>query len=44
MPNIGAYFQVATIPDRPYIESKIFKWVKICVEKGTYVTKRTFKV
>lgn len=22
MPNIGAFFQVAAIPERPYIESK----------------------
>ena len=43
MPNIGAFFQAASIPDRPYIESKHLRNFKV-LEKGTYVTKKILKV
>jgi hypothetical protein len=44
MPNIGAFFQVAGIPERPYIESKLLRKHLMFKEKGTYVTKRNLKI
>ena len=44
MPNIGAFFQVAGIPERPYIESKLLRKHLMFTEKGTYVTKRNLKI